>query len=254
MIGADPYAVLETLEPDTWPEDFDPYEAALRQFIPDDPAPLLRLLNSDNDWVTRRGLYLFSELGRKSFPVLDDAICHIDHPDSMARCYVLSGLLSLTQRLSSGHVRQVLTVEDLEHQVDPPSGLVRSKAITLLGALNKDTVRRAVSEILYEEMRARHQYALDNAPTRFDDIQKVFDIACSQNGIEQVYAFAALESAARRDLIKVAPECEGCDDTCDWVVWQMKRHIHRNFQRNDPAGWQEGYLEHRKKPIGRRPW
>ncbi len=239
MIGADPYAVLETVDPDTWPEDFDPYEAALRQFTPDDPAPLSRLLNSDNDWVTRRGLYLFSELGRKSFPVLDDAICHIDNPDSMARNDLLDGLLCHTQRLSSGHVRQVLRVEDLEDQTDPPSGLVRSKVITLLGALHKGTVRRAVSEIPDEEMHARHLDALDNAPTRFDDIQQVLDIACSQKGIEQVYAFAALESAARRDLIKVTPECEGCDDACDWVVWQIKRHINRNFQRNDPAGWEK---------------
>lgn len=246
MSGADPYAALEAVD-HSWPEDFDPYEVALRQFTPDDPVQLSRLLNSDDALVTRRGLFLFSELGQKSFPVLDDALCHVDHPDSIARNDLLDGLLCHRQWLSSCHVRQVLTVEDLEHQADPPSGLVRSKVITLLGALDKDTVRRAVSEIPDKEMRSRHLDALDNAPTRFDDIQQVLDIACSQNGIEQVYPFAALESAARRDLIKVAPECEGCHDACDWVVWQIKRHINRNFQRNDPVGWKTWYFEHRKR-------
>lgn len=249
MMERNPYAVLEIANEKRWPEGFDPYEAALENFKPEDLTALSRLLRSANSLVSQHGLFLFGELGNKAYSVVDDALALVDHPDIMARNGLLDGILCYPEKLSSKQVSKLLLIADILDYSCPQSAVIRGKLIVFIGAHEKNTISDAIGKIRDDQLRILHRNAFETAQIEIEDTQTEFDKARSYLGVELLYSMSGLVSAARHGAIDVAPSYEDDDFVSDTVVRVIRRSIDNNFKRKDPETWlQKKLRDRRKKP------
>lgn len=246
MTEHNPFEILEIVDMDHWPEGYDPVDAALTNFQPDDLPALARLLRSAEPFVSRRGLYLFGELGRKAYPLVDDALALVDHPDVMARKGLLDGLLCYTGKLSAQQVSRVLAIRDILDYSGPPTALVRGYVIIMIGFLKTDLVREAIGQIPDDELRLQHLKAFEGAQSKIEDIQQAFDKARGLSGVEYLYSMAGLIRAARQGSVETVPEYEGDNFICGTVVRAIKRAIDRHLRRKDPEAWLQKMKDRRR--------
>jgi hypothetical protein len=247
MTQTNPYEVLEIVDSDLWPEDYDPYEAILLNFAPENLADLSRVLLSSDTRVSRRGLSAFGELGHKAFPVVDDALMSVCHPDSRARNGLVDGLLCYPQRLSAKQLRQILSIEDIHSLSDPLATVVRGKIIAIVGAVRPSVILEAIEEIADAHLRALHLEAFISASKKIGDVQRCFDEARKLSDVDAIYSFANLIWAARDGDIEVAPSYEGDDYLDGTVVRQIQRVIDGFFRKNNPVAWREKLVVQRRK-------
>ena len=225
------YKALEAIDMDRWPENFDPFEVAIKNFTPKDLEALSRLLKSSDALVSRRGLYLFGELGLKAHSLLDDALWLVGHQDPMARNGLMNGILCYPEKLTVQQLQRILLIKDICHASRSPSNLVRSKVIVVLGAHDLDFLRGAIELIADAKQRALHVDAFRCAGEKIEDIQRAFDATLQLSGLNEVYALVGLIRAARRGLVSTAPLYEGDDIVSSSVATNIDRIISRKLRK-----------------------
>jgi hypothetical protein len=215
----DPFLLL-AMPDDGWPPGVDLVMAAAKSFDPDNPSPLINLLESNALMTNRRGLQVFAKLGRRGAAVLDVALKLAGHPDGMARNALMDGVICYSQALNSSQASAILTL------VDDPFPLVRAKVMTYLAHADLGSLEAAVAS-LGEPLRNRHLTGLDVLRTEHSNPQQLFDEAIVRDDIWSVYALASLKRMARKGVLTRAPEYSGESYMGNDVVAQVKILIAR---------------------------
>ena len=241
-----PYKVLEISDVGQWPDNVDPYEDAIKNFSPEDLTSLVRLLKSKDEFVSRHGLFLFGELGKRAFPIVDDALRLVNHPDMMARHNLMSGVLCYSKMLTSSQVQQVLTLTDDPTFAEGLAEVVRYQVIAFIGAIKVDVLSKAINQFSDKYNRQEHLEAHRASLNTITDLQHAFDTALGEQPLHLIYSLASLERAAREDVIQTAPTYSGEDYIASGVVMNIQRIIGNNLRRKDPAAWRELALSRRK--------
>lgn len=111
--ASSPFEILK-IPCDLWPESFRPLWDAVAAFDPTNPEPLAQLLECNDPKIADWGLFVFDELGKQGFVVLEPALKWVNHPDWQARACVVGGMLSFTRELDAHHLRRVLPLAEME--------------------------------------------------------------------------------------------------------------------------------------------
>ena len=246
MTEINPYEVLQIADSDLWPDAFDPNETALNKFRPEDLAGLSRLLQSNDEIISSRGLYLFSELGSKAFPVLDDALKLVQHSHVRARGALIDGILCYPQKLSVPQVRQVLRLKDLLQPYEQGSEVVRGKAIVVLGNVEPRLLLQAIKGIPDTRLRTKHLRAVQAAHVDTKNVQQSFDDARTHSELKEAHSLARLIWATRERMIEIPPVYEENDFVAGTVVSTIQRIINRNLHVDDPIAWREKLIKGRR--------
>ena len=208
-----------------WPADEYPTIDAAKQFDPNDPLPLLKLLESSDLTVNARGLSVFEYLGRKGAVVLDQALRLNKHPWDRARNALMDGVICYSKSLNADQAVAVLQL------IDDPFSLVREKVICFLAHADPTSLETAVNS-LDESLQSEHRKGLDVLYAEHVDTQRLFDKAATKKDIWSAYAFASLERMARIGALTGAPEYSGNEYVPNGVIAHAKMHIaHRNRSR-----------------------
>lgn len=220
-----PYEILLSADEKNWPENVDVYADAIDKFDIDNPEPLAELLRSSDPYVSRRGLVIFGDLGRKALPLVDLAIGLNTHPHTMARNALMDGIVCYSDKLSPEQSQKILTLANDSNDV------VRAKVITFIGASKPENVLKAIGLFEEDDIRLRHQKAFDIAISNYESVQKTFDEGLKRSSIQSTYLLAMLECAARKKEISYAPEYTGHDYIGETVSANIRRIILRNSKR-----------------------
>jgi len=138
MDQVDIYNVLKIEDRDLWQVEFDPIEEAVRSYNSASRRYLEELLDSPNQFVQRRGLSIFSEIGTMGVSLIDNAIAHLHHKSLYARSHLLDGFLCYPERLRCSHLEKLL---QFSNEVEP---LIRSKLVIILGCTSLKRLEEAV--------------------------------------------------------------------------------------------------------------
>jgi len=221
-----PYEILLSSDDGHWPNNLDVYADAIDQFDIHNPEPLAELLRSNDLFVSRRGLVVFGELGKKAFPLLDLAIQLNRHPHSMARNALMDGVISYSAKLSPEQSQKVLMLADDSFDV------VRAKVITFVGISKRDNILQAIELLVENEGRSKHRAAFQIATSKFNSTQTFFDKGLKSSAIQSTYLLAMLEQAARKKAISIAPIYTGDEYIGKSVSANIRRIIRRNSNRS----------------------
>ena len=215
----DPFVLLAGSDED-WPPDADFVRAAVNAFDPQSPEPLQALLRSPDEFVSRRGLNVFAELGRKGFVVLNAALALSRHPHDMARNALMDGVICYPARLDPRQARTILPL------IGDPFSLVREKVVCYLSCADVATLDAAIG-FLDEPLRPAHRAGLDVLRATHTDAQALFDSALARRDVPSAYALACVERMARRGVLRHEIAYAGDDRVAEGVAWQVKRFVHR---------------------------
>jgi hypothetical protein len=213
----DPFALL-ALPESGWPPDvehIDVEHCALRCFDPASPMPLVTLLESTDPTISRSGLSIFGEIGRKSFVVLDVALKLIGHPHEMARNALMDGVMCYSGKLNASQARAVLTL------VNDPFSLVREKVVIYLAYADPASLAAAIDS-LEEPLRSEHRVGFEVLFSTPSDVQQRFDEAVARDDIWAAYAFASIDRMARKAMLLPLPEYTGEDFVAGGVIHHVK--------------------------------
>lgn len=207
-----------------WPPDADPIADAARAFDAADPSPLIGLLSSVDPLVSRRGLSVFAELGKRGIVALDAALALSGHPDDMARNALMDGVICYPGKLDPEQASVILRL------LNDPFGLVREKAIAFLAAADLNLLDASIG-LLNEPVVSEHREGLEFLRSGHSHGQATFDCAVAWGGVWSAYAFASLERMARRGQLKSAPKYAGDDYVPNAVVGFIAMWIRRRKYR-----------------------
>jgi hypothetical protein len=189
----DAFHYLEAVPVEDWPYEPCPLAVAAKQFDPNAPEPLLRLLRSPDPGVARSGLFLFAWLGKAAHVVLDSALELVRSENWMSRNYLIDGTLSYTNALTAAQVAILLPL------AEDPSAMVREKAIAMLGAVQIRIMQEAIAKISCADTQKRHAKCLELFDEPIPSPQDVFDEALNAEKLKSSYMFASIQRLARRD-------------------------------------------------------
>ena len=222
----DPFEILGIPDPADWPKDANPYFNILDYFVPENLNSVLKLMQSDDQYIIGRGLYLFGELGKRAFSLLDYALRFTSHPDAMARNALMNGIMCYCERLTPEQAQQVLSLAEDSNK------LVHHKVIVFIGAANTEIIFEAIQQISDKEMRLKHMECFEATSSEIDDVQHLFDEALTYPPMLSTYALASIERAARNKQITTAPSYSGNDYIGECVAANTKRIIRNNLREN----------------------
>lgn len=147
---------------------------------------------------------------------LDEALLSADSEDQWARNYVVEGLMSCTRELTCEQAARVLPMaEDRFHPI-------RTKMVVYLACAPLETLQGGIS-LLDEDLRRRHLRAFDAHKTVTVDPFEALEVAQASDGLEAVYALAAIERAVRARGPIDLPVYEGDDPVLGWGLWNAQR-------------------------------
>lgn len=221
----DPYEILLSPDDSNWPEDVDVYSDAIDRFDVNNTEPLATLLRSSDPLVSRRGLVVFGELGKKAFPLIDLAVRSNTHPHIMARNALMDGVICYPDKLSSEHAQRILTLVDDSHDI------IRGKVIAFIGASNPDNILKAINLFIETDVRLKHLAAFEITCSNIENVQAMFEEGLKYSPFQSTYILAALERAARSREISTAPTYSGDDYIGKSVAADIERIINRNSKR-----------------------
>ncbi len=241
-----PYKTLEIADTDQWPSGYDPYGDAVENFSSIDLKALVRLLRSEEHFISRRGLHLFGQLGGRAYPIVDEALKLADHPEMTARNALIDGILCYTNKLEPIQVQQILAMADALAVEDSLAAVVQSKLVAFIGALKLDVVVEAIDNLPDKVQRLEHLAAYRSSLTTIANVQHVFDEFRKYPPLQLIYSFASIERAAREGTINAAPIYTGADFVSDSVVMNVKRIIDQNLRQKNPDEWRKQILIKRR--------
>lgn len=212
-----PFEILKILDDAEWPNDCNPIKDATKSFDESSSFQLTQLLESDNPIVTRRGLAVFAELGRKGWIIIDDALALSDHPDPMARNALMDGVMSHTRLLSAHQIMPLLRLAADNEE------LIRAKVITIIALADPDILLQAIQSIAETASREEHLSAYKSSQAPIDDVNSRLDYALTSPLVQSTYAFASIERASRNGSIKKLP--------CVVLESYVAKHVIANSRR-----------------------
>jgi len=225
-----PYEVLLSADDSNWPENVDVYDDAIDRFDINNPEPLVELLQSNDPIVSGRGLFVFGELGKKAFPLVDLAIRLNTHPHIMARNGLMDGIICYSAKLSPEQSQKILMLADDSHDV------TRGKVIAFIGASKPDNILKAINLIEERGVRLKHLTAFEAATSNLKSVQAIFDEGLKSRSTQSTYLLAMLQGAARRKEISSAPIYKGDDYIGESVSANIRRIIRLNSKRMTEKG------------------
>jgi hypothetical protein len=155
-----PFGILRTDGLHLIEGDQDPISDAIAELYVDfSESKILGLITSQNVNVSDVGLQILSELGSKSYAVIDAALVHVSHPSWEARFHLADCLLACHARLSSLQLSHSLQLASDEH------AQVRCKEMELLSHFNRDQIR----EILASASHGDVEWALGSGMRIIDE-------------------------------------------------------------------------------------
>ncbi len=162
---------------------------AIRHFSKDIELDLWRALLDEDDYVRRRGLSIFADIGKMGINLIDAALISADSLDYMARAFLMDGILCYSKRLNPQQASVVLKMAGDAHD------LVREKVIAFLASANCNVIDRAIELV---DLSSRYLYR--NGFSMFDvdplEAQQIFDKGIVDDGIISTFKLAAIERMA----------------------------------------------------------
>ncbi|MGA7710268.1 MAG: hypothetical protein WCA81_00080 [Rhizomicrobium sp.] len=218
----DPFALLAM--PDLADEElFDAIDDALRRFDPDNAAPLIALLESEDEYARGRGLHVFCQLGRKGFVALDSALKSIGDPSVYARSHLMDGALC-GRELRPDQACQILPL------VTDKAEIVRGKVITFIACAQLETLETAIA-LIDEPQRRDHIEGFQCLLKRPENIQALFDAAILNADVQSSYALASIKRLAREGAITSPPVYDGDGYVPRGVIHFVNMWITRRMRR-----------------------
>jgi hypothetical protein len=226
-MNEDPYTLLRKLD---WIEqDGDPYDAAIAAFDPLMPDGLCSLLLDADPIIRGRGLFVFGELGRKGFVVLDAALKSVEDPRVNARSALMDGVMCYSKELTPSQAQIVLKL------ADDPEDLVREKVVAFLGAAVQDTIQSAI-ELFEEPLRSAYRRALAKLSAEPSQAQLLLDEGLAEISVTATFALAAIQRMARDGRLITAPQYSR-DSYMGECVMLNTRRLMRRAARNGCRNW-----------------
>lgn len=218
----DPYVLMR--DPDWWLEDDDSADKAIAAFDPLAPEGLRSLLLDDDPIIRGRALYVFGELGRKAFVVLDAALKSVHDTSIYSRNGLMDGVICYCKQLNPRQAHIVLKLA-----VDPEV-LIRHKVVVFLGAAVKDTIDSAI-ELFEEPLRSEYRKAFAKFSAEPSQAQTLFEEGLAETSIASTFAFAAIERMARDGRLVTVPQYSGDSYIGECVVRNTERLMENAARR-----------------------
>lgn len=216
----DPFKVLENNQAD-WPEHLDVLGDAISRFNPNKPDPLVALLQSQDEIVTRRALAMFGDLGSKAIGVLDSALPLVGHKSVYARSHILDGILCYPERLTALQIKKILPLAaDAED-------IIRGKMVTILATVKLGILAAAISQMPAGPQKLAHESGLKFHVEALRSTQSIFDLSIAAPKIEATYMLASLNRRARDSADTKVPDYAGDDYVHVELIAQMKRILRK---------------------------
>jgi hypothetical protein len=215
-------------KPDWAPEDGDPIAEAIRTFDPRAPEGLCSVLLDEDPIVRCRGLYVFGQLGRKGFVVLDAALRSIDHPNVGARSDLMDGVISYSKQLRPCQAHIVLKL------AGDPEDLVREKVAAFLGAAVKDVIESAI-DLFEEPLRSSYRRAFAKFSAEPSQAQTLLQEGLADISVPAIFALASIQRMARDGRLVDVPLYSGDSYLGRGVVANVAR-LMRGARPRPPQG------------------
>ena len=215
-------------QPDWARENGDPFADAIRTFDPRVPGELCSLLLDEDPIIRRRGLYVFGELGRKGFVVLDAALSSIDDPDMGARASLMDGVISFSKQLSPHQAHIVLKL------APDPEDLVRRKVSAFLGAAAKDIIESAI-DLFEEPLGSTYRRGFAKFSAEPAQAQTLLQEGLADISVAATLALASIERMARDGRLVDVLEYSGDSYLGQSVVANVAR-LMRGARSRPPEG------------------
>lgn len=216
----DPFEVLAIESESNWPREVSPncvYSQALNSFDPDHPEPLIGLLTSNSPLVVSRGLYIFSEVGKRPIDAIDAALQSVASERLADRLHLMSGVIFCCRELRPYQLQTLFPL------IEDSNSVVRSDMIVLLGRVPLTVLRNAVYMNGKADSDSLYVKALIEAKIPSLETQHLFDSAIESETVLGAFQLAAILRAASNVDEIVAPTYKGESQFGHDVL----RHIHR---------------------------
>lgn len=225
-----PFSVLQADELHLLEGDRNPIEDAIAEMHACfDPGKILVLLESENPNVTETGLLVTSELGRKSFAVIDSILQHTMHPKWTARFYVADCLLACNKDLDVDQMSKSLVLAADE------SVNVRCKEMEVLSFFDQHEIGDFTSRIgpgdKAWQFYSEHTHANDSADEAVESNMRVMRESGSRT--ERCLAGSRLLRLARNGhLAELGTICACVDEEegsfLQWKVKMIAKYKHNH--------------------------
>ncbi len=187
-LGYDPFQALSSGDGD-W-KDKDVYADAVKAFDPNAPDPLLRLFRSRDPVVISNAAFIFSELGSRGKCVIDEALCHLSHPNWQARYYIVDGMGIHVASVTDAQLSKLLI------SCNDESPLVRIRIAEMIARLQIADLDLAIAGIIDEPSAIYHRRGFDLFRQE-TDAKSLVAKSRSEHRIVSCYCYAALIALAR---------------------------------------------------------
>lgn len=224
MSEIDPLDILAIPDDGDWPpgaRDRDLFGPAISLALRGGLSRVRGLLKSENPIVRSRGLFVYVQLGRQGYELIDDALEAAGGLDSWGWSELLDGVLSYPDKIGAERLALLLPL------VADPVNLVRARLVTILACQPDGVIEEAV-QLLDPALRAAHARAAERASAIDGVSQAAFDTALELDPVDAVYCWAALDRHGRRyPVVEFEHIHPGDDYLAEWVRFQIVRHSKR---------------------------